>query len=87
MLEQRHAHSIRATEGRTDEALSEYNLAIALDPSYGAARGNRAVSLWKLGDYDRAWSDVEASRRLGREPPPAFIRALEQASGRHPGSG
>jgi hypothetical protein len=45
------------------------------------------VSLWKLGDYDRAWSDVEASRRLGREPPPAFIRALEQASGRHPGSG
>ena len=77
---------IRAHLGDHASAVADFDRAIALDPSYGAARGNRAVSLWKLGDYDRAWSDVEASRRLGREPPPAFIRALEQASGRHPGS-
>jgi hypothetical protein len=73
---------VRAHLGDHASAVEDFDRAIALKPDYGAAHGNRAVSLWKLGQYERAWSDVEESRRVGWEPPPAFLRALERASGR-----
>ena len=43
---------------------------------------NRAVAYYYRRDYDKAWADVKACRRLGGEVFPVFLGELRKASGR-----
>ena len=72
----------RAFSGDDAGAVEDFGRAISMQPDYAPAYETRAISFWRLRAYDRAWADVRESRRLGREPVPGFIKALEAASGR-----
>jgi protein O-mannosyl-transferase len=69
-------------KGRYVEAIRDYDKAIALSPGVAGAYQNRAIAYLKTGAYDQAWSDVEAMRKLGGSPIPAFVEDLQKKSGR-----
>ena len=69
-------------QGKTVAAIEQYHQAIQLNPEFAAAYHNRSIAYYELGDYDRAWSDIRACRRLGMSPNPAHLQALVAASGR-----
>ncbi|MEI7750540.1 MAG: tetratricopeptide repeat protein [Candidatus Omnitrophota bacterium] len=64
------------------QALSGYTLAIETDPSYAPAYKNRAVVYLFEKNYDASWKDARRSEELGLKCNPAFIRQLQQASGK-----
>jgi tetratricopeptide (TPR) repeat protein len=64
------------------QALNNYTLAIGTDPGYAPAYKNRAVVFLFEKDYDASWKDAHRSEELGLKCNPAFIRQLQQASGR-----
>ncbi len=60
-------------------AIAEYGRAIALDPADASAYSARAAACCAVGQYDQAWADVRALRRLGAEPPPEVLEILMNA--------
>ncbi len=74
--------SVRRAIGQVDAAIADQSRAIQINPRLAGAYNNRAVSYFAAKQYDRAWADVKTCRELGGTPPPAFIDALGQASGR-----
>ena len=64
------------------QALANYTLAIETDPGYAPAYKNRAVVYIFEKNYDVSWKDAHRSEELGLKCNPAFIRQLQQASGR-----
>lgn len=54
--------------GNTDQAISEYSMAIALDPDYGRWYDQRASALESVGRTSEAAADRERSRLSGWEP-------------------
>ncbi len=70
--------ALLADLGKPAEATAELREAVRIDPRLPQARNNLAVALFMSGDYAGAWREVAASRRLGLEPNPNFLRALSQ---------
>ena len=68
--------------GRFDLAIPEFDNAIRLMPGYAEAYHDRAVAYYWLKRYEQAWADVKVCRQLGGKVNDAFLKALEQASGR-----
>jgi len=64
------------------QALSSYTLAIETDSRYAPAYKNRAVVYLFEKNYDASWKDAHRSEELGLKCNPAFIRQLQQTSGR-----
>ena len=71
-----------AEKDEQDRAIQDYTRAIKLKPDYPEAYNMRAIAHYVKRDYDRAWADIRMARKLGREPLPAFLAQLRQASGR-----
>jgi tetratricopeptide (TPR) repeat protein len=46
-------------KGKHDEAIADYDKAIALDPSFALAYSNRGLAYAKKGDVDRAIADYD----------------------------
>lgn len=69
-------------KGDNDRAIQDYTRAIELRPDYAGAYRSRAAAYFLKRDYDLAWADVGALKRLGHTPAPHFLSALQRASGR-----
>jgi tetratricopeptide (TPR) repeat protein len=52
--------------------------AVRLDPGYGDAFTNLAISHYQFGDYHRAWNSVSRAVKAGARPHPGFLAALER---------
>ena len=63
-------------------AISEFTTAIELKPELANVYANRAAAYYYKRDYQAAWADVKACRKLGGEIDPEFLAGLRKASGR-----
>lgn len=63
-------------EGRFADAIAAHDRAVALDPDNPRFRVNRAVTLLKAGEWDRAWQDYEARFRLAGDSPIDPLRLM-----------
>src|SRR5205823_10062313 len=59
------------------KAINDFSAALAIDPGYAAALGNRAAAHYALGDNDRAIDDFREAARLdgGFRRPPSYALA------------
>jgi lipoprotein NlpI len=64
------------------EAVRDFDKALELKPGLPNTYMNRAFARYYAKEYDQAWADVEACKKLGGRPDPEFIRALSRESGR-----
>jgi len=53
-----------AAKGEWERALTDYDLAIATDPSAAGSYYNRGVARWRLKDYERARADFTRALQL-----------------------
>src|SRR5262249_5155302 len=51
--------SLYKEQGRLEEALASYQLALWLDPGSASTRYNRSLALLQMGDYQRGWAEYE----------------------------
>lgn len=65
--------------GQCEEAISDYNKAVEIDPEYALAYFNRGVAHFKKGDYEKAWEDVLRVQMLGYRVSPEFLEQLRNA--------
>lgn len=76
-------HSSRMfSEGRSKHAIANYSERLAANPQDGALYYNRAYEYLNLRQYDNAWRDYYAAKRLGQTINPIFVKMLEETSGR-----
>lgn len=68
---------LRASAGRTEEALADYGTAIGADPGYPDYYLDRGNLLHRLGRYDEALADFEAAIRLSPPFPEAYYNRAE----------
>ncbi len=80
------AHTIRgiayAEKGQYDQAISDFNKALEINPRYATAYYNRGIAYKDKGQYDKAWEDVHKAQDLGHKIHPGFLKDLRKASGR-----
>jgi len=69
-------------KGQYDQAISDYNRAIEINPKYVGAYHNRGIAYFHKGKYDKAWDDVSKVQNLGQQVHPGFLKALREASER-----
>ncbi len=60
--------------GRHDEALAEYERAIAIAPDHVGARFNRSLLFLLQGDYPRGWTEYEGRWKLLEAKKPRFAQ-------------
>ncbi len=65
--------------GDYDMAVRDFTQAISIKPEFSLAYGQRASAYYHTGRFHQAWEDIQAMRRLGREPTPEFLALLEKA--------
>ena len=70
------------SKGQYDQAISDYNKALELNPMDALAYYNRGVAYYSRKDYDKAWDDVYKAQGLGFKINPGFLKDLREASGR-----
>lgn len=51
--------NILMADGRVDEALENYDRALAVRPEFAAAHGNRSLALLLKGDFESGWEEYE----------------------------
>ncbi len=71
-----------ARKGQYDQAISDFNKALEINPRYATAYYNRGIAYKDKGQYDKAWEDVHKAQDLGHKIPPRFLKDLRKASGR-----
>jgi tetratricopeptide (TPR) repeat protein len=69
-------------QGNIQQAISDFNKAIEINPSYAVAYKNRGVVYYLVKEYDKAWINVHKAGRLGYVVNTEFLNALRKASGR-----
>ena len=69
-------------QGQYDQAISDYNKAIELNPRDAGSYNGRGGAYYSKGEYEKAWEDVLKVQSLGFELQPGFLAALREASGR-----
>jgi len=63
--------------GSIDDAERAYREALQLRPKYGEAHNNLAVICIKRGDYDEAYSHVQAAQKAGFRVHPELVSDIE----------
>ena len=63
--------------GSIDDAERSYREALRLRPKYGEAHNNLAVICIKRGDYDEAYSHVEAAQKAGFRVHPRLVSDIQ----------
>ena len=66
------------TIGLLDLSIADLTRVIESQPDHTDAYLARAVSYYFLGQYEKAWNDVNISRQYGVEPKAAFLQMLQQ---------
>jgi len=66
----------------SDVAISDYIMAIQLNPKYSKAYVNLADIYYMKKNYDKAWENIHKAESLGYQVPPKFLEKLREASGR-----
>ncbi len=69
-------------KGQHDQAISDYNKALEINPTDAGAYNNRGIAYMLKGKYDKAWEDVHKAQDLGIKIHPGFLKALRKASER-----
>ncbi len=69
-------------KGQSDQAISDFNKAIQINPMLALAYGNRGRAYYFKKEYDKSWDDVKKVQTLGYPIPPEFLDDLRKASGR-----
>ena len=59
-------------QGKLDEAIADYDMAISLNPNHAKAYNNRGVAYRKKGDLDRAIADYNEAIRLDPKDAKAY---------------
>ena len=62
--------------GQYDNAISDYNSAIEIDPKSDLAYYNRDVAYFKKGDYVNSWDDINTAQDLGYPVNPNLLKGL-----------
>ncbi len=70
------------SEGQSDQAISDYNKALEINPRYAEAYVGRGAAYRSTGQYDKAWEDVDKAQDLGYKINAQFLKNLREASGR-----
>jgi thioredoxin-like negative regulator of GroEL len=65
--------------GRVDEAVASFEAVLQVQPGRAETRCHLALALFQRGDVDGSRREVDACRRDGGTPDPAFVRMLEAA--------
>ena len=65
-------------KGMPQAAIRHYEQALHIQPDFVQARNNLAIAYYSIGDYARAWKEVQKVRKYGFEPHPDFIAALKE---------
>ncbi len=71
-----------ARKGQHDQAISDYDKALEINPRNAKPYYNRGIAYFEKGQYDKAWGDVHKAQDLGFKIHPGFLKALRKASGR-----
>jgi tetratricopeptide (TPR) repeat protein len=69
-------------KGQYDQAITDYNKAIEIDPRFATAYYNRGRSYYLKNEYEKSWEDVNKAQELGYKVPADFLDDLRKASGR-----
>jgi Flp pilus assembly protein TadD len=69
-------------KGQHDQAISDYNKALEINPRLADAYNNRGVAYYFKGEYEKSWEDVKKAQNLGCKILPEFLDNLRKASGR-----
>ena len=69
-------------KGQYDQAISDFNKALEINPRYAPVYFNRGVAYYHKGQYDKAWENVHKAQDLGFKIHPGFLKDLRKASGR-----
>jgi len=75
-------YSKKEHQGNYEQAISDLNKAIEINPELAEAYNNRALIYYKQGNYNKAWEDVHKAESLGYKVNPEFIEKLKKTSGR-----
>ncbi len=70
------------SKGQYDQAISDFNKALEINPRYALAYNNRGVAYYFKREYEKSWKDVEKAQSLGYQIHPEFLEELRKASGR-----
>ncbi len=62
--------------GKFEEAISDYNKALEINPSDPEILGNRAMAYYYDGKVDKASEDVKVAKEMGYKPDPEFLDLL-----------
>jgi tetratricopeptide (TPR) repeat protein len=60
-------------------AISDYTAALKLNPNLREAYRDRAHCFYEIGQYRKAWDDVDKAERLGLKSDPRFLEMLRLA--------
>lgn len=68
-------------KGQYDQAISDYNTALEINPRYTDACNNRGFAYYLKKEYDKSWEDVKNAQKLGYQISSKFLEILRKASG------
>jgi len=71
-----------AQKGQQDQAISDYNKALEINPRHAKSYYNRGNAYYYQKEYDKSWDDIKKVQDLGYQVPPKFLDDLRKASGR-----
>ena len=69
-------------KGQYDQAISDYNKALEINPRYAVAYYNRGIAYYFKREYEKSWKDIEKAQSLACQINPKFLDDLRKASGR-----
>ena len=68
---------VHSKNGELDKAIKNYTKAIALKPDYAEAYYNRGGAFLRLGEREKAKSDLAIARKLGSDAITALDKILQ----------
>ena len=74
------------SQGKIDNAISDYSKAIEINPNDGEAYNNRAIIYYGKKEYAKAWEDTQRAKELGYSVSSQFIENLKIGLSTHPGA-
>lgn len=65
-----------------EQAISDFNKALEINPKYADAYYNRGYTYYLKEEYEKSWEDINKAQDLGFKVPPKFLDDLRKASGK-----
>jgi tetratricopeptide (TPR) repeat protein len=71
-----------AAKGQYDQAVSDFTMALEINPRDALAYYHRARACYFKKEYDKSWRDIRKAQDLGYKVPLKFLDDFRKASGR-----